>query len=59
MSVFAALKSINLLNAEYGVRFEAILTLPANKAGHPMERMFQEPTHRSRPYRPQTRTVRT
>ena len=47
--MFAALKSINLLNAEYGVRFEAILTdngaevaSPANKAGHPMERMFQE-----------------
>ena len=47
--MFAALKSINLLNAEYGVRFEAILTdngaevaSPANKANHPMERMFQE-----------------
>ena len=62
--MFAALKSINLLNAEYGVRFEAILTdngaevaSPANKANHPMERMFQELgiTHRyTRPYRPQT-----
>ena len=62
--MFAALKSINLLNAEYGVRFEAILTdngpevaSPANKAGHPMERLFQELgiTHRyTRPYRPQT-----
>ena len=24
--MFAALKSINLLNAEYGIRFEAMLT---------------------------------
>ena len=47
--MFAALTSINLLNAEYGVRFEAILTdngaevaSPAKKANHPMERMFQE-----------------
>ena len=62
--MFAALKSINLLNAEYGVRFEAILTdngpemaTPTNKAHHPTERMFQELgiKHRyTRPYRPQT-----
>ena len=62
--MFAALKSINLLNAEYGVRFEAVLTdngaevaSPRNKAGHPMERMLMELgiKHRyTRPYRPQT-----
>ena len=62
--MFAALKSINLLNAEYGVRFEAMLTdngpevaSPVNKAGHPMERMLVELgiKHRyTRPYRPQT-----
>ena len=62
--MFAALKSINLLSAEYGVRFEAVLTdngaevaSPRNKAGHPMERMLLELgiTHRyTRPYRPQT-----
>ena len=62
--MFAALKSINLLSAEYGVRFEAILTdngaevaSPRNQAGHPMERMLLELgiTHRyTRPYRPQT-----
>ena len=62
--MFAALKSINLLSAEYGVRFEAVLTdngaevaSPRNKAGHPMERMLLELgiKHRyTRPYRPQT-----
>lgn len=62
--MFAALKSINLLNAEYGIRFEEILTdngpevaSPNNKANHPTERMFQELgiKHRyTRPYRPQT-----
>ena len=62
--MFAALKSINLLNAEYGVRFEAMLTdngrevaSPTNKASHPMERMLVELDikHRyTRPYRPQT-----
>ena len=62
--MFAALKSINLLNAEYGVRFEAMLTdngpevaSPANKTGHPLERMLMELgiKHRyTRPYRPQT-----
>jgi transposase InsO family protein len=62
--MFAALKSINLLNAEYGVRFEAMLTdngaevaSPHNKQGHPLERMLLElgVTHRyTKPYRPQT-----
>ena len=62
--MFAALKSINLLNAEYGVRFEAMLTdngpevaSPVNKAGHPMERMLRELGIKhcyTRPYRPQT-----
>ena len=62
--MFAALKSINMLNAEYGVRFEAMLTdngaevaSPRNKAGHSMERMLMELgiKHRyTRPYRPQT-----
>ena len=62
--MFAALKSINMLNAEYGVRFEEIITdngpemaSPTNKAHHPMERMLQELgiQHRyTRPYRPQT-----
>ena len=62
--MFAALKSINMLNAEYGIRFEEILTdngsevaSPRNKALHPMERMLQElgiKHHYTRPYRPQT-----
>ncbi len=62
--MFAALKSINMLNAEYGVRFEEIITdngpemaSPTNKTHHPMERMLQELgiKHRyTRPYRPQT-----
>ena len=62
--MFAALKSINMLNAEYGVRFEEMLTdngpemaAPTNKSQHPMERMLQELgiKHRyTRPYRPQT-----
>ena len=62
--MFAALKSINLLNAEYGIRFEAVLTdngkevaSPKNKDQHPFERMLQELgiKHRyTRPYRPQT-----
>ena len=62
--MFAALKSINLLNAEYGVRFEAILTdngpevaTHNSKEGHPFERMLMELgiKHRyTRPYRPQT-----
>ena len=62
--MFAALKSINLLNVEYGVRFEAILTdngpevaTHKSKDGHPFERMLMELgiKHRyTRPYRPQT-----
>ena len=62
--MFAALKSINMLNAEYGVRFEEMLTdngpemaSPRNVMHHPMERMLHELgiTHRyTRPYRPQT-----
>lgn len=61
--MFAALKSINVLNAEYGVRFESIMTgnarrwHRANVAGHPFERMLHELgiIHcYTRPYRPQT-----
>ena len=62
--MFAALKSINLLNAEYGVRFEAILTdngpevaSHGKKDQHPFERMLMELgiKHRyTRSYRPQT-----
>ena len=62
--MFAALKSINLLNAEYGIRFEAVLTdngpevaSRGNIAQHPFERMLSELgiKHRyTRPYRPQT-----
>lgn len=62
--MFAALKCINMLNAEYGLRFEALLTdngpemaSPNNRSRHPMERMLLELgiRHRyTRPYRPQT-----
>lgn len=62
--MFAALRSINFLHAEYGVRFEAVLTdngaelaSPRNPATHPVERMLRELgiAHRyTRPYRPQT-----
>lgn len=62
--MFAALKSINLLNAEYGIQFEAILTdngpevaSRTKPAQHPCERMLLELgiKHRyTRPYRPQT-----
>ena len=62
--MFAALRSINFLNAEYGVRFEAVLTdngaelaSPRNPTTHPVERMLRELgiAHRyTRPYRPQT-----
>ncbi len=62
--MFATLKSINMLHAEYGVRFEAMLTdngpemaSPKNIDNHPMERMLKELgiKHRyTRPYRPQT-----
>ena len=62
--MFAALKSLNVLNAEYGVRFEAMMTDNGkevasrdNVEGHPFERMLSELgiKHRYiRPYRPQT-----
>ena len=62
--MFAVLKSINLLAAEYGVRFEAVLTdngaevaSPRRPDTHPLEQMLRELgiTHRyTRPYRPQT-----
>lgn len=62
--MFAALKSINLLNVEYGIQFEAILTdngpevaARTKPAQHPFERMLLELgiKHRyTRPYRPQT-----
>lgn len=63
--MFASLKAINLLNAEYQIQFEAILSdngsefsaRSGNKAHHPFERMLMELgiTHRrTRPYRPQT-----
>ena len=62
--MFATLKSINFLNTEYGIQFEALLTdngpemaSPRNTDGHPMERMLKELgiKHRyTRPYRPQT-----
>ena len=62
--MFAALKSLNLLNAEYGIWFEAALmdngaeaASRGNAAGHPMERLLGELgiKHRcTRPYRPQT-----
>ena len=62
--MFAAIRSINLLNAEYGIRFEAMLTdngaevaSRGNAAWHPVERLLAELgiKHRRRgPYRPQT-----
>ena len=62
--MFAALKSINLLNAEYGIQFEAMLTDNGAEVAsrtkpeqHPFERMLLEfgIRHRyTRPYRPQT-----
>lgn len=62
--MFAALKSINFLNVEYGIQFEAILTdngpevaARTKPAQHPFERMLLELgiKHRyTRPYRPQT-----
>ena len=48
--MFAALKSINMLNAVYGVRFAEILAdngpemaSPRTSMRHPMERMLREP----------------
>lgn len=63
--MFAALKSINLLYAEYRIQFEEVLTdngsefscRSGEKEGHPFERMLLELgiKHRyTRPYRPQT-----
>ncbi len=62
--MFAALKSVNLLHGEYGVRFEALLTdngaemaWPNNTDNHALQRMLKELgiKHRyTRPYRPQT-----
>ncbi len=62
--MFAALKSINLLNVEYGIQFEAVLTDNGPEVAartkpeqHPFERMLLELgiKHRyTRPYRPQT-----
>lgn len=63
--MFAALKSINLLHAEYSIQFEEILSdngsefsaRSGEKSSHPFERMLMELgiKHRlTRPYRPQT-----
>ena len=62
--MFAALKCLNMLAAEYGVRFEALLTdngaevaSRGNAAGHPLERLLGELgiKHRcARPYRRRT-----
>ena len=63
-TMFNALKCINLLNAEYHIQFEAILSdngsefaSPRHPHKHPFERMLIElgVKHRyTRPYRPQT-----
>ena len=63
-AMFAALKSINFLHAEYGLRFEALFTdngpemaSPRKTDDHPMERMLKELGIKhcyTRPYRPQT-----
>ena len=62
--MFASLKSINLLNVEYGLQFEAILTdngpevaSKGSKDNHPFERLLTELGIKhlyTRPYRPQT-----
>ena len=62
--MFSALKSINLLNSEYQIRFSEVLSDNGsefasrnNQSGHPFERMLLELgiKHRyTRPYRPQT-----
>lgn len=62
--MFAVLKSINLLNSEYKIQFEAVLTDNGsefcgkeNKMHHPFERMLLELNIKhinTRPYRPQT-----
>ncbi len=63
--MFAALKSMNMINAQYQVKFEEVITdngsefksSEKNKSGHPFERMLMElgVKHRyTQPYRPQT-----
>ncbi len=62
--MFATLKSLNMLNAQYQIQFEEVITdngsefaSVQNKDSHPFERMLLELgiTHRyTRPYRPQT-----
>jgi transposase InsO family protein len=62
--MFAALKSLNLLNSEYKIQFEEVITDNGsefcgknNKLHHPFERMLSELgiKHRyTKPYRPQT-----
>lgn len=62
--MFASLKSFNLINAEYKIQFEEVITDNGpefsgrgNKENHPFERMLLELgiKHRyTRPYRPQT-----
>jgi transposase InsO family protein len=62
--MFAVLKSINLINSEYKIQFEAVLTDNGsefsgkkNKMHHPFERMLLELGIKhihTRPYRPQT-----
>ena len=62
--MFATLKSINLLKAEYGIKFKEIMTdngsefaSKNNILEHPVERLFFElgVKHRyTKPYRPQT-----
>jgi transposase InsO family protein len=62
--MFATLKSINLINSEYRIQFEAVMTDNGsefsgkeNKMHHPFERMLIELGIKhilTRPYRPQT-----
>lgn len=60
--MFASLKSLNLINAEYKIQFEEVITdngseFRGNVENHPFERMLMELgiKHRyTRPYRPQT-----
>ena len=58
--MFATLRVHQGLNAEYGVRFEAVITdngpemASPSRTHHPMERMLVELGIKTRPYRPQT-----
>ena len=62
--MFATLKSLNLINSEYKIQFEEVMTDNGsefcsrnNRTNHPFERMLLELgiKHRyTRPYRPQT-----